>query len=359
MPSSPAKVESNANGHAAPATKPTNGHAVKSSPDQGATDGDTSAKLEAMSQERGALRAEVEQLRKQLESIQETHGAEISQLKTELEESEAAKEQAESQYETLMGRVAHIRETLGDRLKRDKAELEEAKDRIEILEKENERLRNNTESNDTETARLREELLEQNRELSSLRSRNHLSQQNWLKEKDDMSRQMQHLRSELDSTGTAMGEWEVIAMEERSMRESLADKAADLEEQIAMLRESEARAAEERNTQSQAIDGLQRALQEIQEARKRELREMVESSEEQLTAMKKLVHDAGARAEAAEAAKETLEKEVERTAPLEREIKEKDSLIRKQRHEAISLNEHLRRALKYIKKNKPEEMIDR
>ncbi|KAH8888268.1 hypothetical protein GQ53DRAFT_654655, partial [Thozetella sp. PMI_491] len=351
--------KSESNGHAAATTKRTNGHAIQSSADQPDANSDTSAKLEAMSQEREALRAEVEQLRKQLESIQETHGAEISQLKSELEQSEAAKEQAESQYETLMGRVAHIRETLGDRLKRDKAELDEAKDRIEELEKENEELRNSTQSTDSEATRLREELQEQSRELASLRSRNNLSQQNWLKEKDDMTRQIQHLRSELESTSNAMGEWEVIAMEERSMRESLADKAADLEEQLTTLREAYDRASEERDTQSQAIDGLQRALQEIQEARKRELREMVESSEEQVTAMKKLVQEAGARAESAEKAREALAKEVERTAPFEREVKEKSLLIGKLRHEAIGLNEHLTRALKYIKKNKPEEMIDR
>ncbi len=76
------------------------------------------------------------------------------------------------------------------------------------------------------------------------------------------------------------------------MRESLADKAADLEEQLTNLRESYQRAGEERDTQGQAIDGLQRALQEIQDARRKELREMVESSEGQIQAMKKVVQEA-------------------------------------------------------------------
>ncbi len=106
-----------------------------------------------------------------------------------------------------MGRVAYIKETLGDRLKRDKAELDEAKDRIEELEKENEELRSGARSNDDQVDQLKEELQEQSRELSSLRSRNNLSQQNWIKEKDDMTRQLQHLRSELESTTSAMGEW--------------------------------------------------------------------------------------------------------------------------------------------------------
>ncbi|KAK0704945.1 hypothetical protein B0H67DRAFT_498515, partial [Lasiosphaeris hirsuta] len=323
------------------------------------SDDTTSAKLEAMSQDREALRAEVEQLRKQLESIQETHAHDVTQLKTELEGSEAAKEHAETQYQNLLGRLERIKETLGDRLKRDKAELEEAKDRIEELEAQNEDLQRSARTGDDEATRLRAEVQEQGRELTSLRSRTNLSQQNWHKEKDDLARQVQHLRGELESTSNAMGEWEVIAMEERSMRESLVEKVADLEEQLASTREVYERAASERDTQSQAIDGLQRALQEIQEARKRELREMVETSEEQMLAMKRRVQDADTRASEAEAARETLSKELERTVPFEKEVKEKNLLIGKLRHEAIVLNDHLTKALKYIKKTKPEETVDR
>ncbi|KAK0634973.1 hypothetical protein B0T17DRAFT_480258, partial [Bombardia bombarda] len=319
----------------------------------------TSAKLEAMSQDREALRAEVERLRKQLESIQESHEHVVSQLKTDLEDSEAAREHAESQYQTLLGRVEKIKETLGDRLKRDKAELEEAKDRIEELEAQNEQLQRAARAGDDEAARLRDEMLEQARELAGLRSRTNLSQQNWLKEKDDMGRQVQHLRHELESTSNAMGEWEVIAMEERSTRESLSDKVADLEEQLVNVRDAYERVASERDTQSHAIDGLQRALQEIQEARRKELRDRVESYEELLQGQKKRAQDADVRAAEAEAAREALTKELERTAPFEKEVKEKNLLIGKLRHEAIVLNDHLTKALKYIKKTKPEETIDR
>jgi len=312
-----------------------------------------------MSQEREALRAEVEQLRKQLESIQENHESEVSQLRSDLEESEAAKEEAETQYQTLLNRVEKIKETLGDRLKRDKAELEEAKDRVEELEAQNDELQRAARERDDEAERQRAEAQEQARELASLRSRNNLSQQNWLKERDDMARQLQTLRAELETTSGAMGEWEVIALEERSVRESLAEKVADLEEQLANAREAYDKAAAERDTQSQAIDGLQRALQELQEARKRELRERVESSEQQLQAMKAQVKEADARASEAEAARGSLSKELERTAPFEKEVKEKNLLIGKLRHEAIVLNDHLTKALKYIKKTKPEETIDR
>lgn len=312
-----------------------------------------------MSEDREALRAEVEQLRKQLETIQESHSSENSTLRTQLEEAESAKEQAEEQYQTLLGRVEKIKETLGERLKRDRAELEEANQRVEELEAQNEELQNRDSSAQDEVSRLRDELQESNRELSTLRSRSNLSQQNWLKEKDDMARQVQHLRNELESTSSALGEWEVIAMEERQTRESLADKASDLEEQLASLREAYERAAEERDSSLQTIDGLQRALQEIQEARRKELRDLVESSEEQLQAMKKRVEEADLRVAEAEGAKEKLAKELERTAPFEKEVKEKNLLIGKLRHEGIILNDHLTKALRYLKKTKPDEQVDR
>jgi len=312
-----------------------------------------------MSQDREALRAEVEQLRKQLETIQETHAQEVSQLKTDLEETEAAKEHVETQYQTLLGRVEKIKETLGDRLKRDKAELDEAKDRIEELESQNEELQRTSRSGDEETNRLRTEVQEQERELATLRSRTNLSQQNWLKEKEDMTRQLQLIKGELESTGNAMGEWEVIAREERSVRESLVEKVTDLEEQLSSARDAFEKAASERDTQARLIDTQQRALQELQEVRKREKRDMVEASEEQLQAMKSQMQDAMAKATEAEAVREVLSKELERTVPFEKEVKEKNLLIGKLRHEAIVLNDHLTKALKFIKKTKPEETIDR
>ncbi|KAK3903851.1 hypothetical protein C8A05DRAFT_14210 [Staphylotrichum tortipilum] len=340
-----------ANGHAG-----VNGHAPLPT---GTIPGATHAKLEAMSQDREALRLEVEQLRRQLESIQEGHTQETTQLRADLDESEAAREHAETQYQTLLNRVEKIKETLGDRLKRDKAELEEAKDRIEDLEGQNEELQKSLAAGREETDRLKDEVQEQGRELTSLRSRSNLSQQNWLKEKDDIARQVQHLKNELESTTAAMGEWEVIAMEERSLRESLGDKVADLEEQVAGAREVLERADVDRDSQARAVDRLQRALQELQETRKRELREMVESTEEQVQALKKRAQEADARAAEAEAAREAAAKELERTFPFEKEVKEKNLLIGKLRHEAIVLNDHLTKALKYIKKTKPEETIDK
>ncbi|RCI12468.1 hypothetical protein L249_0373 [Ophiocordyceps polyrhachis-furcata BCC 54312] len=326
-----------------------NGHVVEP------TEADPTVKLEAMGKEREALRAEVAQLRRQLESIQESHEQDVSQLRSDLDESNTAKEQAEEQYQNLLGRVEKIKESLSDRLKRDKAELEEARERIDELESQNEDLQSSARDAD----KLREELQTATRELTTLRSRNNLSAHNWLREKEELMKTVQHLKEEMETTSTAMGEWEVLAMEERSIKDSLVDKVSELEERATTLQEGYESACAERDSQATLVENLRNALWETQEARKKDLREVVEKTEAQLRTQEQVLQEAVARRSEAEKAKEELSKELARTAPFEKEVKEKNLLIGKLRHEAIVLNDHLTKALRYLKKTKPEDNVDR
>jgi DNA repair exonuclease SbcCD ATPase subunit len=84
---------------------------------------DTADRLEALAQERDALRTEVSELRKSLEAIQSKHEEEVTGLQDELEESNTGKEKAENQYQELLVRVNTIRSQLGERLKSDAVRL--------------------------------------------------------------------------------------------------------------------------------------------------------------------------------------------------------------------------------------------
>ncbi|KAF2229982.1 hypothetical protein EV356DRAFT_364981 [Viridothelium virens] len=64
-----------------------------------------------------------------------------------------------------------------------------------------------------------------------------------------------------------MQDWEVLAMEERSLRENLQGKVEDLDERVQMQRDEVDRLRMERDTQTQTVDGLQRALQDLQDGR--------------------------------------------------------------------------------------------
>ena len=53
-----------------------------------------------------------------------------------------------------------------------------------------------------------------------------LSQQNWVKEKEELVDQEACVREEFKSTKQAMHDWEILAMEERNIRRDLTNRNA-------------------------------------------------------------------------------------------------------------------------------------
>ena len=126
-------------------------------------------------------------------------------------------------------------------------------------------MRGENEARTIELSTLAEESEQRSKELSSLRNRTTLSQQNWAKERDDLIQREAFAREEFEAAKQAMQDWEILAIEERSMRETTAEKVSDLEEQLSNLREAYEKATTERDSQSLTVEGLQRALQELQD----------------------------------------------------------------------------------------------
>lgn len=85
----------------------------------------------------------------------------------------------------------------------------------------------------------------------------------------------------------------------------------------------------------------------------------VEHIERQLLVAKKSWKEYEERAHAAETALEKYQKDVGKTQKYEQEIKEKNLLIGKLRHEAIILNEHLVEAMRKLKEETSENNVDR
>lgn len=315
-------------------------------------DKDTTDRLDQLAKERDELREEVTQLRKSLETIQSKHEEEISGLKEQAADAAKSKEHAENQYRDLRGKVNTIKSQLGERMRQDAEELERMRAQVDDLEDQNRQLRDDNEQ-------LRKHTEEHASEISTLRSRATLSQQNWIKERDELIQREAYAREEFETAKQAMQDWEVLAMEERSLRENLGDRVAELEDQLNNQREVLERAVNERDTQTSTVDGLQRALRDIQDARKKELREIVENSQNQLEELRKQLQAAEEASTKAKTELETTRKELERALPFEKEVKEKNLLIGKLRHEAVILNDHLTKALRILRKGRPEDNVDR
>ncbi|KAI9855560.1 MAG: hypothetical protein M1824_006062 [Vezdaea acicularis] len=303
--------------------------------------------------------AEAESLRATMTEVQSKHERELSALRGQLEETKSKREHAETQYRNLLGRVGTIKAQLEERLRADAEELSQAKGQIEELEGQTQNLKGLNESLQREVGKKIEEEEQRSKELSSLRNRMNLSQQNWTQERDDLISKEANMREEFEAARQAMLDWEVLAMEERSVRETLGDRVTDLEEQLSAQKEAYESAASERDAQSMTVDGLQRALQEIQEARKLELRELVEANQSQVEALQKELRDSEQKASESKTKLESAQRELERALPFEKEVKEKNLLIGKLRHEAVILNDHLTKALRALKKGKPEDNVDR
>ncbi|KAJ4323918.1 hypothetical protein N0V94_001561, partial [Neodidymelliopsis sp. IMI 364377] len=335
------------------------------------SDTETTARLDAIAKERDALRQEVTELRKSLESIQSQHAGqatdgaqskheeEVQSLREELEEANEGKEHFETQYKNLLGRVNTIKTSLGNRMKADAARIEEYDAQVSELQDQNRELQENNNSLNEELAKLRQENEAQATEVNNLRSRSNLSQQNWIKERDELISREAYAREEFDNAKQAMQDWEVLAMNERSLRESLSEKEGELKEQLENLKDEFERAARDRDQNNQAVEGLQKALQEVQNLRRSELKKSVETYESQINDLRKQVQTAEEASKAAKASVESTQKELERALPFEKEVKEKNLLIGKLRHEAVTLNEHLTKALRILKKGRPEDNVDR
>lgn len=242
---------------------------------------DADPRPDALAREKQVLREEVAELRKSIEGMHGKHEDELGELKEHLEETRGEKEHAETQYRTLLGKVNTIKSQLGERLKADavriyptsrdtsliqaQEELSQARTRIDELEEQCDSLREQNEARTAELYTKAEETEQRSKELSSLRNRTTLSQQNWTREIDDLVQREAYAKEEFVAARQAMQDWEVLAREERSVRENLAERAADLEEQVTSHREAHEKAASERDSQGLTVDGLQRALQEIQD----------------------------------------------------------------------------------------------
>jgi hypothetical protein len=85
-----------------------------------------------------------------------------------------------------------------------------------------------------------------------------------VKERDELISREAYAREEFENAKQAMQDWEVLAMNERSLRESLSEKEAELKEQLESLKDEYERATRDRDQNNQAVEGLQKALQEVQ-----------------------------------------------------------------------------------------------
>jgi len=94
-------------------------------------------------------------------------------------------------------------------------------------------------------------------------------------------------------------------------------------------------------------------------ARKKELREIVENTQSQIDVLTEKCKTLDKTAKEAEHNLAAAKQDLERVLPFEKEVKEKNLLIGKLKHEAVTLNDHLRKALRMLKRDNADDKIDK
>ena len=89
------------------------------------------------------------------------------------------------------------------------------------------------------------------------------------------------------------------------------------------------------------------------------MREIVENTQSQISALTAKCETLDRLAREAEANLAATKQDLQRVLPFEREVKEKNLLIGKLRHEAVTLNDHLRKALRMLKRDNADDKIDK
>ena len=85
----------------------------------------------------------------------------------------------------------------------------------------------------------------------------------------------------------------------------------------------------------------------------------MENTQAQIESLQKQLQDKETTASETANKLQSAQQDLARAIPFEKEVKEKNLLIGKLRHEAVILSEHLTKTLRYVKKGKPEDTIDK
>jgi len=142
--------------------------------------------------------------------------------------------------------------------------LAESRTVIEQLQEQNNEAQDRIESLKKELSLRASENTTLAKDLVGVRDRLNVAQQNWAQERDEFEEAETYLREEYETAKKSMQDWEVLAMEESSVKKSLRERCDDLEEQLASQKESYQILSQQRDKEYNTMQGLHQALDELQ-----------------------------------------------------------------------------------------------
>lgn len=255
----------------------------------------------------------------------------IKALKDELVRVKEERNSYESQYRGLLGKLSQMRSTLGDRLRQDAEELDRREQQIESLQSKSQELQETVETLKNELLTSHSEMERLTQELDSARALQAQDTSQLDRKNGEIKlRELQELteRYRIDAES-----WESSCMEERAYREELALEIREVqrERDEAVMREAEEKRRAKREAQS-AFD-LQQVLEEFQASQESEIQRALGDYQQKYDRVAASLEDYKTRSIKAESEAREYRQGWEKCQSLEKEVKEKNILIGKLRHE--------------------------
>ncbi|KAA1472521.1 hypothetical protein DENSPDRAFT_838815 [Dentipellis sp. KUC8613] len=280
----------------------------------------------------------------------------IQKLQQELERTREEKETLASQYRNLLAKLTTMRTTLGNKLKQDAEELDRREQLVQQLTAQNEDLALTVDTLQKEVVASNEEAERSSRELEALRNR---ALQEDAQESLIRERELREAQSELERCRIERDEWERATLQERVLLDEARSTAETLRRELEFEREGRQRDTAELEAEREKTNNLQSVLEDFQAAKDHELKQAVKEFETQLIQATQSLAEYKHRALQAELTLEESSANNSRTQELEKEVKEKNLLIGKLRHETVIINEHLMEALRRLRRNSSDTNVDR
>ncbi|KAG8968875.1 hypothetical protein FRC03_005748 [Tulasnella sp. 419] len=270
------------------------------------------------------------------------------QLRAELEKTREEKDALETQFQNLVNRLSAMKTTLGTKLKEDAEELDRRENIIRTLQADIESYQSTTQTLQHELALASQESAKLTSELHSLRNRS----------VDDSAR-TRELEEDVERLKLERLEWEEIIQQERVGWEELGREVMVQKREVEGGREERDTLRAELEKEKEKTKNLQSVLEEFQAVKEVEMKQSLQHLEGQVEALTTSLAEYKSRALTAEAELSEAGSHNRRVEELEKELREKNILIGRVRHESVIANEHLTEALRRLRKSSSSDNVDR
>ncbi|WFD05648.1 hypothetical protein MVES1_000980 [Malassezia vespertilionis] len=266
----------------------------------------------------------------------------------------------EEKYNGLLAKLTQMRNTLGERLRDDAEELDRREQQIEKLTAQidechvtNSTLQEELVTSHADTDRM-------SSEIDTLRA--HIAENTASVGSEKLNlveSRCRELQQTMDAQRVDLDRWENAYLDERSRKEELESRIVALEK---AMRDAESR--EEQHSyfieqEKLVARQLQQALEDLQITHEQDAHRAVENMQEELDKTEAELETYKIRLHDTEVQLHGTREAAGKCAALEQEVKEKNIFIGKLRHEAVILNEHLTDALRKIRQDSPESVVDK